>query len=663
MQMRFAALAAGLFVASLTFDTAQALPPVEAFGALPFIAQPQLSPDGKHFAAIQDLDGKPAAAIYTVNSPDAPQVFASTNWTVVSATWVKNDRVLLFTKASKTIPFGENPDLYTWYRAISVQVGGSDWVQLFDRLNGSVSMNSSTAVIVDKVPGDPDIILMPLWTRPKNDRIDNDVTAQVAGDTRDIRLSLYKVDVHTGRGTVIQDGGTFPAYWISDGEGGVIGRVEETRSPPTDHLLLYRDGSWKKVRDFGAGEDGGANIYGLTFDGQSLAAVVTGEDGRRAAVRLDRETGATGAVLFNDPNYDLSYMLGDDWTGRVIGAAYMADRMQYVYFDKSREDLQLGIEKVFPGLDAHAVSVTQAGDKAIVAVQGPDSPTTFYFLDRDTHVATKIASEYPALAPGDLGSMRSYPYKARDGLDIPAYLTVPPGREAKNLPLIVMPHGGPDARDGMSFNWWVQFLANRGYAVFQPNYRGSDGYGRAFRHAGFHQWGLKVQDDISDGVKQLIADGIVDPKRICIVGASYGGYAALAGATFSPGLYACAVSVAGLSDLDRLLTAEHRIHGDHSSAVAFWETRMGTDTAALDAVSPALHADQVRIPVLLMHGKLDTTVSYGQSEEERDALQRAGKSVELVTFDDDDHYMTLAATRIKMLTELERFLKANIGGG
>ena len=155
MQMRFAALAAGLFVASLTFDTAQALPPVEAFGALPFIAQPQLSPDGK-----------PAAAIYTVNSPDAPQVFASTNWTVVSATWVKNDRVLLFTKASKTIPFGENPDLYTWYRAISVQVGGSDWVQLFDRLNGSVSMNSSTAVIVDKVPGDPDIILMPLWTRP-----------------------------------------------------------------------------------------------------------------------------------------------------------------------------------------------------------------------------------------------------------------------------------------------------------------------------------------------------------------------------------------------------------------------------------------------------------------------------------------------------------------
>jgi dipeptidyl aminopeptidase/acylaminoacyl peptidase len=298
-----------------------------------------------------------------------------------------------------------------------------------------------------------------------------------------------------------------------------------------------------------------------------------------------------------------------------------------------------------------------------VRTETPTQPPTYYYLDVASQRATKIVSEYPALAPSDLGMTRPVTYKARDGLTIHAYLTLPPGRnDGKNLPMVVMPHGGPDARDRWRFDWWAQFLANRGYAVLQPNYRGSFGYGRAFAEAGFGQWGLKIQDDISDGVKAMIADGTADAKRICIVGASYGGYAALAGATFTPELYACAVSFAGVSDLSRMMLLVKKDFGEHSGAASFWESRIGTDPAQLDATSPALHADRVRAPVLLLHGKLDTTVPIVQSEEERDALQRAGKQVEYIEFDTDDHYFTLAETRIRMLTEVERFLRTHIGG-
>ena len=659
--MRFygAVLAAALVCAT----GAYAQPPVEAFGALPFLAQPQLSPDGKHFAGIQDLDGKPAAVIYTVGAAGPPQVFASDNWLVDTVRWAKNDRLIMFTKTIRAVPLGADPELYTWHRALSLEVGGTGWTQLFGNNNDSVGINFG-AGIVDRNINDPNTILMPLWTRPKNDRTDNDPTSAISGNYGgDYRFSLYRVDVHTGRATILQDGAKLPGYWITDGLGNVMGRVDLTKSPLTEHLSLYNDGSWHEARSFDAREDRGANVFGLTYDGKSMAIAAVSAAGRDSLVRLDRDTGATGATLFEDPANDVTEVLTDDWTGRVIGAAVLKDTMTFVYFDPAREALQRGIEQVFPGVAAAAVSVTLDGKEAIVAAESPQQPRTFYFLDRDTHKATKIVSEYPALTEADLGKMQPYPYKARDGLDIPAYLTLPPGKTGKNLPLVVMPHGGPDARDAMHFDWWAQFLANRGYAVFQPNYRGSKGYGRAFNQAGFHQWGLKMQDDISDGVKKLIADGIVDPKRVCIVGASYGGYAALAGATFSPELYACAASFAGVSNLNQMLNMETRVHGRNSQALSFWHSRIGSeaDSAQLDATSPALHADQVRAPILLMHGRLDTTVPILQSEEERDALTHAGKKVELVTFESDDHYFSLADTRIRMLTELERFLKENIG--
>jgi dipeptidyl aminopeptidase/acylaminoacyl peptidase len=227
-----------------------------------------------------------------------------------------------------------------------------------------------------------------------------------------------------------------------------------------------------------------------------------------------------------------------------------------------------------------------------------------------------------------------------------------------------MPHGGPDARDQIGFDWMAQFFANRGYAVLQPNYRGSSGYGYGFTSAGLHQWGLKMEDDLTDGVKKLVADHIADPKRVCIVGASYGGYAALAGAALTPDVYACAVSFAGISDLPKFITEERSRYGKDSQIVSFWTTRIGSsyeDSDQLDATSPARHTDKIKCPVLLMHGEGDTTVEIAQSEMMEDAMKRAGKPVEFIRFPGEDHYLNLADTRIRFLKETEAFVKKYIG--
>ena len=302
--------------------------------------------------------------------------------------------------------------------------------------------------------------------------------------------------------------------------------------------------------------------------------------------------------------------------------------------------------------------------KVIVKVDGPFQPSAFYLLDRSTHKATKIATTYRELTQADLGQVKPYPYKARDGLDIPGYLTLPPGKQPKNLPVVIMPHGGPMARDSLGFDWWAQFLANRGYAVLQPNFRGSSGYGEKFLEAGYGQWGLKMQDDVTDGVKKLIADGIADPKRICIVGGSYGGYAALAGAAFTPDLYACAASWAGVSDLGEFLRTRSQDYGRDFAMISSWSHFIGDrydDSDKLDAASPAKNAARIKCPILLMHGTADSTVRINQSEIMRRALERAGKKVEFIEFEKETHYMETADTRIRVLQALEKFLAANIG--
>jgi dipeptidyl aminopeptidase/acylaminoacyl peptidase len=249
---------------------------------------------------------------------------------------------------------------------------------------------------------------------------------------------------------------------------------------------------------------------------------------------------------------------------------------------------------------------------------------------------------------------------------VPAYLTLPPGAQpGAKLPLVVLPHGGPEARDsGTGFDWWSQFVAARGYAVLQPQFRGGTGFGRAHSRAGYRQWGQLMQHDVTDGVKHLIDKGIADPARVCIVGASYGGYAALAGAAFTPELYRCAVSVAGVSDLVEMQYWEEAQGGPDSPTVRYWREAIGKASEPhVAAFSPARSADRVKANVMLMHGVDDTVVPYMQSEFMETALKRAKAPHEVVQLKSEDHWLSRTPSRIEMLVQLERFLAENLGAG
>jgi dipeptidyl aminopeptidase/acylaminoacyl peptidase len=313
--------------------------------------------------------------------------------------------------------------------------------------------------------------------------------------------------------------------------------------------------------------------------------------------------------------------------------------------------------KSFGGLSVAMVSYTTDRSRVIARVRSPSTPAIYYLVDFAKGKADIVGEDYPALAGVRMGDVQVISYKSRDGVDIPAYVTLPAEAQQLNLPLVVMPHGGPESRDEPGFDWWAQFLASRGYAVLQPQFRGSTGFGEAFRLAGYRQWGGIMQNDVTDGVKALIDQGLVDPKRICIVGASYGGYAALAGAAFTPDLYACAVSVNGISDLPGVLGNAEKRGGEESNAVAYWSAHIGSaHDPAVIAASPFRAVERIEAPILLIHGVNDTVVPIMQSQIMANALEESGKTHAFVKLEGEDHWLSRSDTRIRLLQEIDAFL-------
>jgi dipeptidyl aminopeptidase/acylaminoacyl peptidase len=331
------------------------------------------------------------------------------------------------------------------------------------------------------------------------------------------------------------------------------------------------------------------------------------------------------------------------------------------FFDAELAKIYAAVQPMFDS--GYVLLQSWSRDRARVLLFGEKAGDAgaYYVYETGTKKLRLIGMRYPQLTAAEhLGERRAIKFRARDGTRVPAYFTVPAGVEPKNLPLVLLVHGGPHARDAFTFDWWASFLASRGYGVLQVNFRGSTGYGYDWFDAGRGRWGDGVmQTDVEDGVDALVKSGYVDKSRVCIVGGSYGGYAALAGATVTPERYACAASINGVSDPEDMLKDAQR--GGKSTMIAeWWGKSMGSDMEQLRRVSPLRHADKVRIPILLLHGVEDSVVPIEQSRAMNAKLQRAKRNVKYKELGVDDHWLSSASTRTMMLQELETFLAESL---
>jgi dipeptidyl aminopeptidase/acylaminoacyl peptidase len=383
--------------------------------------------------------------------------------------------------------------------------------------------------------------------------------------------------------------------------------------------------------------------------------------GRSSLWTLPLDGSSEGAPLLEDNKYDISDIEYDRITRTPVSAVLGGAEQELRWLDKDAEKRFRRIAGAFKGKRVAVYGRSEDGQRVLARVDAPSSPPVYYFVDFAKGTADTVGEAYPALINVKLGDMRAISYTARDGAVVPAYLTIPPDSNGKNLPLIVLPHGGPEARDDYAFDWWAQFLAVRGYAVLQPQFRGSTGFGVAWEAAGRKQWGGLMQDDVTDGVKAMIEQGVADSARVCIVGASYGGYAALAGAAFTPDLYRCAVSVNGVANLPAQLGYQKEHTGAESNQLAYWRDHVGSSTDPnVIGKSPARAAAQIKVPVMLMHAANDTVVPESQSREMMRELAKLKKPVTYVSLAGEDHWLSQSATRVQMLKELEKFLSTQL---
>jgi dipeptidyl aminopeptidase/acylaminoacyl peptidase len=473
---------------------------------------------------------------------------------------------------------------------------------------------------------------------------------------RDARVfDVFRLDTRTGEMELVAENPGSVSSWITDHDGKVRAAVQ-TDGVNTELLTrATEDEPFRKVLSTNFRES--ADPLFFTFDNKELYASSNIGRDKSAIVRLDPASGREIEVLFEHPEVDTGRLLASEKRKVVTAAAFTRDKQEYHFFDDERRGLQEKLEKKLPGTEVALSSMNREEDKFIVRTHGDRSRGAFYFYDAKTDELRKLADVSPWLEEKMLAPMEPVRIPARDGLVLPAYLTLPPGIEPKNLPAVLLVHGGPWARDTWGFDPEAQFLANRGYAVLQVNFRGSTGYGREFWEKSFKQWGKAMQDDLTDSVRWL-----ADPDRIAIYGGSYGGYAALAGMAFTPDVYAAGISFVGPSNLFTLL----------ASVPPYWEPyrqmqyemigNPETEKELLTAASPLFSADQIAAPLLIAQGANDPRVKKAESDQIVEALQQRGIDVPYIVKDNEGHGFGNEENRLYFFRAVERFLAKHLGG-
>jgi dipeptidyl aminopeptidase/acylaminoacyl peptidase len=450
--------------------------------------------------------------------------------------------------------------------------------------------------------------------------------------------------------------------WIADDEGIIRMGIAHTNGITWIYYRRNNEDKFKmigKIKDKDDDEKKKNNLLEVVrvVSGKDEGYVLSNEKtGRFALFKFNYLTREVGELVYEHPENDLTSFSLNDKGSALESVTYTDDRDRIVWFDSFYKTRQNALEKVLPGQEVWLQSRSRDGNKTIVFTTSPTDPGSYYLYDAPAKKLDRLVGINDAIEPSEMALTKYVHFPARDGLSIPAYLTLPVGREPKALPLIILPHGGPfGVRDTLDFNTEVQFLANRGYAVLQPNFRGSDSYGEPFYKKGEGQIGRTMQDDLDDGVDWLVKDGIVDPARVCIVGSSYGGYAALWGVIRNPERYRCGASFAGVTDWRSQLRFDSR--SLQSRYARKWEGQIrGDEEFDLDLVSPVKLAGNLQKPILLTHGEDDTNVPLSQFKSMVSALKKAGKSADTHVYTNEGHGFDDPENEKDWLNRLEAFL-------
>ncbi len=624
---------------------------MEDYGKLPAMDMVRLSPSGERYAFVAD-DGTARRLYVATKEKKALQIVNVGSAKVRDIQWAGEDLVLVQTSSTVNLGLDFSVAKQELTAVIVLNLRTNKSIQVFSHLDnvahvvdgyyGTAQINGrwygffgGYSLEVDYIGG----------FRQSNIQSD--------GDHNWIDPDLYRVDLETGAATQVAKGeGSYPNWLVGSG-GDIVARSD----------FFAKAGDWKVMtgafggRELASGQDklGGADLLGLSRTADAILIAHNGPNGQ-IVQELPLDGGPSKVVTAEG---SLESPLEDPHSRLRIGTLTDGDEPSVTFFSPLFDARVRGARKAFPGRRVRLTSWSDDFNRMIVFTDGGDDPGTYWFVDIGKGSADPFGRVYPTVASKDVGSVQMIDYKAADGLALRGVLTLPPGRPAKALPLVVMPHGGPADRDYPKFDYWAQAFASRGYAVFQPNFRGSTGYGEAFYEAGYGQWGRKMQTDISDGVAELARQGVIDPKRACIVGWSYGGYAALAGVTVQHGLYRCAASMAGLSDLNAQFISLENGGGVNSPGVRSFALFLGVtgDLSALHDISPAMLAGRADAPILLIHGNDDTVVPIQQSDEMERALRAAGKPVERLTLKGADHWLLEQDTRVAMLKASVAFVE------
>lgn len=656
----FVCLLLALAAASFRSE-AFAAPSVDVYGGAPDVNSPQLSPDGKKLLMLVPRGDDEAVRIATLGGASCE--FAPSNVTIQGILWANSERALVLVSYFLAMGSDVNTPQYNYemYRFVTIDTKcGDQHILLSDQEDFKYLTG---AAFIGRDPNGRFLLFSSLDLR-----LSYETTGSRVGSRDYSSFDVYRVDLATGKGEKIETGNRDTQGWIADSSG--LPRIRIDRNPDGGRRTAFaRIGTdWQQVYDSGSPVDEARVVYfkGIA-DKPDTAYVATRNGGDKTAIfEFDLRSKKLGRLVFQHPQVDVDAVSRDAYSQAVVGVGYTVDYPTAEYFDPTYARMQADLAATFPGEHAQIISASSDRKKFVVFVEGRQYPSGAYHLvDMTEPAVSLIGAKRAAIGAGDVGSVRSFSYQARDGLTIPAFLTLPPQSSGKKLPLVVMPHAGPDQRDDASFDRWAQFLASRGYAVLQPQFRGSSGYGARLHDAGHFKWGLEMQDDLTDGVKHLVADGTADASKVCIVGHDYGGYAAMAGLAFTPDLYRCGVSIAGVSDL--------------VAWIDYWRRRSGTsfprrgkpwylslvgdpasDRERMASTSPINYVARIAAPLLLMHSKRDIYVPFKQSTAMAESLKAWRRPVEFVELQGDDHDLSRPSTHKRILREVEAFLAKHL---